>query len=104
MLTQHLLDVAKQYAYSGGFYVVVGVKNAEKIAQKTMNPRLGIMGGLSILGTTGIVRPFSCGAWIASIYQGMDVAQANGLDHLVATTGNTMNWRSNIIMSSRINR
>jgi len=89
MINQHLGDVAKRYDYNGGFMVAIGVENGESIAQKTMNPRLGIMGGLSILGTTGIVRPFSCAAWIASIYQGMDVATANGIDHLVATTGNT---------------
>jgi cobalt-precorrin-5B (C1)-methyltransferase len=89
MINQHLGDVAKRYDYNGGFIVAIGVENGESIAQKTMNPRLGIMGGLSILGTTGIVRPFSCAAWIASIYQGMDVATANGIDHLVATTGNT---------------
>ena len=43
-----------------------------------MNPRLGILGGLSILGTSGIVRPFSCAAYIASIHQGIDVAKTNG--------------------------
>jgi len=89
MMLEHLQDVAKEYAYQGGFSVAVGIENGEAIAQKTMNPRLGIMGGLSVLGTTGIVRPFSCAAWIASIFQGMDVAIANGIDHLVATTGNT---------------
>ncbi|MGS2717421.1 cobalt-precorrin-5B (C(1))-methyltransferase [Eionea flava] len=88
MMLQHLHAVAEDYQYAGGFHVAVGVENGEVLAQKTMNPRLGILGGLSILGTTGIVRPFSCAAWIASIYQGMDVAEANGLDHLVATTGN----------------
>ncbi|WP_350668558.1 cobalt-precorrin-5B (C(1))-methyltransferase, partial [Pseudoalteromonas sp. AC71-MNA-CIBAN-0107] len=53
-----------------------------------MNPRLGIVGGLSILGTTGIVRPFSCSAYIASIHQGIDVARANGITHIAACTGN----------------
>lgn len=89
MIVQHLQDVAEYYQYTGGFHIAVGVENGEVLAQKTMNPRLGILGGLSILGTTGIVRPFSCAAWIASIYQGMDVAEANGVKHLVATTGNT---------------
>ena len=89
MMKEHLQDIAKRYAYQGGFSVAVGIENGEAIAQKTMNPRLGIIGGLSVLGTTGIVRPFSCAAWIASIFQGMDVAIANGIDHLVATTGNT---------------
>lgn len=62
--------------------------NGAQIAEKTMNPRLGILGGLSILGTTGIVRPFSCAAYIASIHQGIDVARANGITHIAATTGN----------------
>ena len=53
-----------------------------------MNPRLGILGGLSILGTSGIVRPFSCAAYIASIHQGIDVATTNGYRHIAACTGN----------------
>lgn len=68
--------------------VTVGVTNGEAIALKTMNPRLGILGGLSILGTTGIVVPFSCAAWIASIHRGIDVARAANIDHLIASTGN----------------
>ena len=52
-----------------------------------MNSRLGIVGGLSILGTTGIVIPYSCASWIASIRQGIDVARAAGKTHLAATTG-----------------
>jgi len=89
MMTQHLLQVSEEFAYSGGFRVEVGVKNGEALALKTMNPRLGIVGGLSVLGTTGIVRPFSCSAYIASIHQGIDVAKANGLHHIAATTGNS---------------
>ncbi len=89
MLTQHLSEIRDKYHYEGGFEVAVGVENGEAIAQKTMNPRLGIIGGLSILGTTGIVRPFSCAAWVASIYQGIDVAKANGINHIAATTGNS---------------
>ncbi|WP_417527244.1 cobalt-precorrin-5B (C(1))-methyltransferase [Marinomonas shanghaiensis] len=88
MMTEHLEGFAQTYQYQGGFDVSVGVINGEQIAQKTMNPRLGILGGLSILGTTGIVRPFSCAAYIASIHQGIDVARANGLTHIAATTGN----------------
>ncbi|MDI2090940.1 cobalt-precorrin-5B (C(1))-methyltransferase [Commensalibacter oyaizuii] len=68
--------------------VMISVPNGQQLAQKTMNPRLGIIGGLSILGTTGIVVPFSCAAWIASIHRGIDVARAAGIDHLVASTGN----------------
>ncbi|BFM15809.1 cobalt-precorrin-5B (C(1))-methyltransferase [Maricurvus nonylphenolicus] len=89
MMIQHLEDIASNYKYQAGFRVSVGVEKGEQLALKTMNPRLGIVGGLSILGTTGIVRPFSCAAYIASIHQGIDVAKANGFDHIAATTGST---------------
>jgi cobalt-precorrin-5B (C1)-methyltransferase len=89
MITQHLQDIAAVYEYKAGFRVSVGIENGEQLALKTMNPRLGIEGGLSILGTTGIVRPFSCAAYIASIHQGIDVAKANGFEHIAATTGST---------------
>ncbi|WP_415883869.1 cobalt-precorrin-5B (C(1))-methyltransferase [Neptuniibacter sp. QD34_54] len=89
MMTEHLEKAADVYGYEGGFEVAVGVEKGEQIALKTMNPRLGIIGGLSILGTTGIVRPYSCAAYIASIRQGVDVAKANGTKHLAATTGST---------------
>ncbi|ABC33112.1 cobalamin biosynthesis protein CbiD [Hahella chejuensis KCTC 2396] len=88
MIREHLLELADECAYNGAFDVAVGVENGAALAQKTMNPRLGIVGGLSILGTTGIVRPFSCSAYIASIHQGVDVARANGYDHIAACTGN----------------
>ncbi|HHN66683.1 MAG TPA: cobalt-precorrin-5B (C(1))-methyltransferase, partial [Thermopetrobacter sp.] len=67
--------------------VTVAIPGGEKLAARTMNARLGIVGGLSVLGTTGIVRPYSCAAWIASIHEGIDVARALGLDHLAAATG-----------------
>ena len=88
MMREHLTALAQQFAYQGGFRITIGVVNGEQLARKTMNPKLGILGGLSILGTTGIVRPYSCAAWIASIYQGIDVAFANGFDHIAACTGN----------------
>jgi cobalt-precorrin-5B (C1)-methyltransferase len=89
MMTRHLQNAAYVYGYDGGFEVAVGVEQGEQLALKTMNPRLGIVGGLSILGTTGIVRPYSCSAYIASIHQGIDVARSNGLSHVAATTGST---------------
>ena len=69
--------------------IEISVPDWAKIALKTWNPRLGIEGGLSILGTTGVVRPFSCSAWIASIHRGIDVARANGLIHVSGSTGST---------------
>jgi len=89
MMTEHLQQYAQTYAYTGGFEVAVGVVNGEQIALKTMNGRLGIIGGLSILGTTGIVRPYSCAAYIASIRQGVDVASSNGVKHIAASTGSS---------------
>ena len=88
MITDHLLQLARDCDYAGGFEVTVNVRDGEALALKTMNPRLGILGGLSILGTSGIVRPFSCAAYIASIHQGIDVAKANGYLHIAACTGN----------------
>lgn len=89
MMTEHLEQLAAEHNYAGGFEVTVGIEAGEQLALKTMNPRLGILGGLSVLGTTGIVRPFSCAAYIASIHQGIDVARANGFDHIAATTGSS---------------
>ena len=89
MIAEHLVKLAAEHGYGGGFEVTIGVENGVELAQKTLNPRLGIVGGLSILGTTGIVRPFSCSAYIASIQQAIDVARANGLTHVAACTGAT---------------
>lgn len=71
----------------GDFEVEVSVADGEEMARKTLNARLGIVGGISILGTTGIVIPYSCAAWIASIHRGVDVARAMGLDHVIGATG-----------------
>jgi len=87
IITTNLQTLATEFDYGGGFEVTIGVQGGAELAKRTMNPRLGIVGGLSILGTTGIVRPFSCAAYIASIRQAIDVARANGLRHLAACTG-----------------
>ena len=88
MMTEHLTELAAELSYEGGFELTICVENGSELALKTMNPRLGILGGLSILGTSGIVRPFSCAAYIASIHQGIDVAKTNGYRHIAACTGN----------------
>src|SRR3984957_16920666 len=69
--------------------VTVAIPGGELLAGKTMNARLGIVGGLSILGPPGIVVPYSCASWVHSIHRGIDVARAAGLDHIAAATGTT---------------
>ncbi len=71
----------------GGAVVTISVPGGEEMAKKTTNARLGLLGGISILGTTGIVRPYSTAAFKASVMQEIDVAAAGGLRELVLTTG-----------------
>ncbi|HCF06219.1 MAG TPA: cobalt-precorrin-6A synthase [Desulfomicrobiaceae bacterium] len=71
----------------GGVHVTISVENGEAIAQKTMNPRLGILGGISILGTRGTVKPFSHGAWRATIRAELAVARAAGAKQVLYATG-----------------
>ncbi|GGE89174.1 cobalt-precorrin-5B (C(1))-methyltransferase [Stappia taiwanensis] len=87
MIREAIAEVAAALGGSGDVIVEISIPGGDLLAKKTMNPRLGILGGLSVLGTTGIVRPFSCAAWIASIHRGIDVAQAAGQRHVVGATG-----------------
>ncbi|TXR95184.1 cobalt-precorrin-5B (C(1))-methyltransferase [Streptomyces sp. col6] len=89
MIREHIAAVAAAHGGSGDVEVTVGVDEGEEIARSTWNPRLGILGGLSVLGTTGVVVPYSCSAWIDSIRRGVDVARAAGLGHVAGCTGST---------------
>ncbi|GAA0780077.1 cobalt-precorrin-5B (C(1))-methyltransferase [Roseibium denhamense] len=87
MMQNAIQEAASQFGGTGDVEIEIAIPGGQDLALKTMNPRLGIVGGLSVLGTTGIVRPFSCAAWIASIHRGIDVARAAGLEHVAGATG-----------------
>ncbi len=89
MIRDAVAEVAARHGGSGDVVVEISVDHGEEIARSTWNPRLGILGGLSILGTTGIVVPYSCSAWIDSIRRGIDVARAAGRTHVAGCTGST---------------
>ncbi len=89
IMTEAIRTLAWRYGGSADVVLTIGVVDGEALALKTWNPRLGIKGGLSILGTTGVVIPYSCSAWIHAIHRGIDVARAEGLEHLAGATGRT---------------
>ncbi|MGF1592654.1 MAG: cobalt-precorrin-5B (C(1))-methyltransferase [Kiloniellaceae bacterium] len=89
MMREVVAEVAARHGAAGDVEIEIAVDDGEALARQTWNPRLGILGGLSILGTTGVVVPFSCSAWIHSIHRGIDVARAEGLAHAAACTGST---------------
>lgn len=88
MMTEHALAVLAEFGVQGrGVDITVSVKDGEAIAKKTLNARLGILGGISILGRSGIVYPYSTAAYVASVEQGIEVAVHQGADTVVLTTG-----------------
>ncbi|MGM1061885.1 cobalt-precorrin-5B (C(1))-methyltransferase [Saccharothrix sp. Mg75] len=89
LMTEHVARVAAEHGGTGDVVVEISVEHGEELARRTWNPRLGILGGLSILGTTGVVVPYSCSAWIDSIRRGVDVARAAGREHVAGCTGST---------------
>ncbi|MDE1770213.1 MAG: cobalt-precorrin-5B (C(1))-methyltransferase [Thaumarchaeota archaeon] len=87
MIQQNILEVAKDLLTKNGISVSISVPNGRELALKTDNPRLGIIGGISILGTSGIVIPYSTASFAAAIRQSIEVTRAMGDDTVVLTTG-----------------
>lgn len=89
MMREAVKTLASRHGRPADVAIEISVDHGQELARKTWNPRLGIIGGLSILGTTGIVVPYSCSAWIDSIRRGIDVAVAMGHPHVAGCTGST---------------
>lgn len=87
MITENIREVADDILKNNGIKIIISVPNGKELAKKTDNPRLGIIGGISILGTTGIVIPYSTASFAASVRQNLDVSLAMGNDTVVLTTG-----------------
>jgi len=87
MINENLREVGKEILDKKGIKIIVSVPKGKELAPKTDNPRLGIKDGISILGTSGIVIPFSTASYAASIRQNLDVAIAAGNETVVLTTG-----------------
>ena len=88
MITEAVKNVFDEYCYEGGADIIISVPDGEKIADKTFNPRLGITGGISILGTSGIVEPMSESAIVETIKTEINVKKANGSDYIMISPGN----------------
>lgn len=84
---RNITEMVQEELPGGGAIVTISVPGGEEMAKQTLNARLGLVGGISILGTTGIVKPYSTAAYKASVVQGIDVARNRGIDELVLTTG-----------------
>ena len=88
MIGAEVLSVAESFGYTDGLLVMISVPEGEQLAEKTFNPRLGIRGGISILGTSGIVEPMSERALVASIELEMQQKLSDGREYLLVTPGN----------------
>lgn len=88
MIRENLEEVCRYTDYAEGLSVIISVDNGEELAKKTFNPRLGILGGISILGTTGIVEPMSEQALVDTIRVELRQRKESGYDHVLLTPGN----------------
>lgn len=88
MIREAVEEICEMHGYGGGMSVVISIPEGEEIAGRTFNPRLGIVGGLSVLGTSGIVMPMSEEALVESIRTEMKMLHAAGAEYLVITPGN----------------
>jgi len=89
MIRDAVTEVAAAANVACDIEIEIAIPGGEALAARTLNRRLGILGGLCILGTTGIVVPYSCAAWIHSIYNGINVARAAGHTHIAGSTGSS---------------
>jgi cobalt-precorrin-5B (C1)-methyltransferase len=89
MIREAVTEVAAAANVACDIEIEIAIPGGEALAARTLNRRLGILGGLCILGTTGIVVPYSCAAWIHSIYNGINVARAAGHTHIAGSTGSS---------------
>lgn len=88
MITEEVRKIADRFGYEGCLEVIISIPDGVKLAEKTFNPKLGIVGGISVLGTSGIVEPMSEKALVDTIKVEMNVAKAAGTEYLVITPGN----------------
>lgn len=88
MITEAVTDVAESLGYDGGFDIIISIPDGEEIAKMTFNPRLGIVGGISVLGTSGIVEPMSETALIDTIKVEMRMRKESGDRTIVVVPGN----------------
>lgn len=88
MIEAEVLSVCEKYGYDGGINVIISVPNGEELAKKTFNPQIGIIGGISILGTSGIVEPQSTQALIDCIEVELKAYEAENIDYVILTPGN----------------
>lgn len=89
MMRKAVAEIASRHEARADLEITISIPGGGELARRTLNPRLGIIGGLSVLGTTGVVIPYSCAAWIDAIRCGIDVARACAHTHLAVATGRT---------------